>query len=119
METQRKYTGENKNVREELAVDFPGGEARDLLLLAHIALAVGALLVALDIAQKLIRRLHSQNLREGASAVRAQVQRACAASNACLSTGDRQGDRHAETYLCTLVPSSSHTVLLLVTCFWP
>ena len=43
--------------REEFAIDFPGGEARDLFLLARVAFAVGPLLVALHVGQVLLRGL--------------------------------------------------------------
>jgi hypothetical protein len=46
--------------REEFAIDFPGGEARDLFLLARVAFAVGPLLVALHVGQVLLRGLLAQ-----------------------------------------------------------
>ena len=46
--------------REEFAIDFPGGEARDLFLLALVAFAVGPLLVALHVGQVPLRGLLAQ-----------------------------------------------------------
>ena len=46
--------------REEFAIDFPGGEARDLCLLARVAFAVGPLLVALHVGQVPLRGLLAQ-----------------------------------------------------------
>ena len=43
--------------REELAIDF---QARDLFLLAHVAFAVGPLLVALHVGQVPLRGLLAQ-----------------------------------------------------------
>jgi hypothetical protein len=48
--------------REEFAIDFPGGEARDLFLLARVAFAVGPLLVALHVGQVLLRGLLDQRV---------------------------------------------------------
>jgi len=46
--------------REEFAIDFPGGEARDLFLLARVAFAAGPLLVALHVGQVPLRGLLAQ-----------------------------------------------------------
>ena len=46
--------------REEFAIDFPGGEARDLFLLARVAFADGPLLVALPVGQVPLRGLLAQ-----------------------------------------------------------
>ena len=46
--------------REELTIDFPGGEARDLCLLARVAFAAGPLLVALHVGQVPLRGLLAQ-----------------------------------------------------------
>ena len=48
------------HAREEFTMDFPGGEARDLFLLARVAFAVGPLLVALHVGQVPLRGLLAQ-----------------------------------------------------------
>ena len=45
---------------KNFAIDFPGGQARDLFLLAHVEFAVGPLLVALHVGQVLLRGLLAQ-----------------------------------------------------------